>query len=378
MQKVIQRTATARKQAQKKLFRAQKKDDLANRKDNIRMRRDYNKAIIDSIKLARTSRWEDYRKGDIAPKRDSGLEATTFGAIDAALLHPPTIPKPQRRKHILFAAGDRVCVIRGRDQGKINEITQVNEESETVTIKDINTVDLKVPDWAKASMGIKSDVLAQALPVPMDDVRHVIALETGAEGSSVTRDHIVKHAYAGAPYLERAEYSKIPRYTRYITGLDIEIPWPVEENPNYKDGEYDTLRFEVDQETWVPSLDNSPFPSSVLDELRNKYSRFRKRHDPEYVREKVLEEYRKEYLASQSLFTPAIERKEMEIAKSKAAKLAKMDADGNMLLDTETNNFIDRFMKTSISEQPKKKSKRALAKAQAKAEAKTQAQTQTA
>lgn len=142
MQKVIQRTATARKQAQKKLFRAQKKDDLANRKDNIRMRRDYNKAIIDSIKLARTSRWEDYRKGDIAPKRDSGLEATTFGAIDAALLHPPTIPKPQRRKHILFAAGDRVCVIRGRDQGKINEITQVNEESETVTIKDINTVSL--------------------------------------------------------------------------------------------------------------------------------------------------------------------------------------------------------------------------------------------
>lgn len=143
MQKVIQRTATARKQAQKKIFRAQRKDELVTRKDNIRQRRDYNKAIIDGLKEARIARWEDYRKGDLAPKRDSGPEATTFGAVDAALLHPPAIPKSQRRKHILFAAGDRVCVIRGRDQGKINEITQVNPESETVTIKDINTVSLQ-------------------------------------------------------------------------------------------------------------------------------------------------------------------------------------------------------------------------------------------
>ena len=142
MQKVIQRTATARKQAQKKIFRAQRRDELANRKDNIRMRRDYNRAIIDGINAARTARWEDWRKGDLAPKRDSGPEVTTFGAIDAALLHPPTIPKSQRRKHILFAAGDRVCVIRGPEQGKINEITQINEESETVTIKDVNTVSL--------------------------------------------------------------------------------------------------------------------------------------------------------------------------------------------------------------------------------------------
>ncbi|KAK5796723.1 hypothetical protein VI817_006007 [Penicillium citrinum] len=356
---VIQRTATARKQAQKKIFRAQRRDELANRKDNIRMRRDYNRAIIDGINAARTARWEDWRKGDLAPMRDSGPEATTFGAIDAALLHPPTIPKSQRRKHILFAAGDRVCVIRGPEQGKINEITQINEESETVTIKDVNTVDLKVPDWAKASMGIKSDVLAQSLPVSMDDIRHVIALETGGEGNTSTRDHIVKHAYASGPYLERPRHSKLPRYTRYISGLDIEIPWPIEEDPHYKDGEYDTLRFEVDQETWVPSLDNAPFPSTVLNELRNKYSRFRKRHDTEYVKEKVLEEYRKEYLASQKLLTPTAELKEASIAKSKAARQAKMDANGNMVMDDETNNFIARFMQTSLNEKPKQKSGKA-------------------
>lgn len=214
-------------------------------------------------------------------------------------------------------------------------------------------------------MGIKSDILTQSLPIPMDDIRHVIALTEGE--NSITRDHIVKYAYAAAPYLDRPSYSKLPRFTRYVSGLNIEIPWPTEEMPQVTDGEHDTLRFEVDQETWVPSLDNAPFPSSVLDELRNKYSRFRKRHDPEYVKEKVMEEYRQEYLASQSLLGPVGERKEAAIAKSMAAKQAKMDADGNMILDVETSNFIDRFMKTSLNEQPKKKSGKAKsAKAQPK------------
>lgn len=140
MQKVIQRTATARKQAQSKLLKAKRGEALADRKDLIRVRKDYNRALIDNIKGARNARWEDWKKGNLAPQRDTGLEAGKFGSLDPALLHPPSIPKHLRRKHILFAAGDRVCVIRGRDQGRINEITQINEDSETVLIKDINMV----------------------------------------------------------------------------------------------------------------------------------------------------------------------------------------------------------------------------------------------
>lgn len=139
MQKVIQRTATARKQAQKKLFRAKKEEKLVDRKDTIRMRKEY-RAVIDNAKAARQARWEDWAKGPLAPKRDSGLQATTFGALEPAAMHPPKLPKHERRKHILFAPGDRVCIIKGRDKGKINEIVQVNEESETVLIKDLNVV----------------------------------------------------------------------------------------------------------------------------------------------------------------------------------------------------------------------------------------------
>ncbi|KAJ5172232.1 hypothetical protein N7492_004825 [Penicillium capsulatum] len=342
MQKVIQRTATARKQAQKKLFRAKRQNDLVDRKDTIRVRKDYNRAMIDNIKGAREARWEDWQKGDLAPKRDAGPAAKIYGSLDSMLLHPPKIPKHLRRKHILFAPGDRVVVIRGRDRGKINEITQVNEESETVVIKDINQADINVPQWAKASMNIKADVLAQSMPVPMDDVRLVIAMTT--PGSHTTRDHIVQHAHAAGPYLERPSWSKLPRYTRYVSGIDVAIPWPSETEPEHKDGEWDTLRMHVDDATWIPSLDNAPFPSTVLDELRNKYSRFRARHDPEYVREKVMEEYRQEYLASRSALTPVGEYHEVMTTKNIEARQARTAPDGTLEMDQATRDFINNFM----------------------------------
>ncbi|GLI72260.1 hypothetical protein PoHVEF18_000430 [Penicillium ochrochloron] len=340
MQKVIQRTAAARKQAQKKLFRARQQEELVDRKDTIRTRKEYNRAMIDNLKEARNARWEDWKKGELAPKRDTGLEATTYGALDPALMHPPRVPKHLRRKHILFAPGDRVCVIRGRDQGKIEEITQVNEESETLLIKNVNEADINVPEWAKASMGIKSDVLLQNMPVPMDDVRLVFAMTDG----KATKDYIVQHAHAGRPYVERPSWSKVPKFTRYVSGLNIRIPWPTEEEPQYEDGEFDTTRMEVEGSTWVPSLDNPPFPSTIIDELRNKYSRFRTRHDEEYVREKVMEEYRQEYLASQAILTPAGELKKMKVEQSIQSREARTDENGNLMMDSETTNFIERFM----------------------------------
>ncbi|KAJ5477186.1 hypothetical protein N7539_007330 [Penicillium diatomitis] len=355
MQKVIQRAASARKQAQKKMFRAKRKEDVSSKKDNARTRKEYNQALSTTLKEARQARWEDWQKGELAPKRDSGLAATTYGALNASLMHPPRVPGHLRRKHILFAPGDRVCVIRGRDKGKIEEIAQVNEESETVLIKNVHEADINVPEWAKASMGIKSDVLAQSMPVPMDDVRLVFAMTDG----NTTKDYIVQHAYAGRPYLERPTWSKMPRYTRYVAGLNIEIPWPTEEEPQFEDGAFDTTRMEVEESTWVPSLDNPPFPSTIIDELRNKYSRFRTRHDEEYVREKVLDEYRQEFLASQALLTPAGQLKKWKVEQNIQARKARTDENGNMILDSETANFIERFMSQSAAPKPNKKTGKA-------------------
>jgi large subunit ribosomal protein L24 len=204
-------------------------------------------------------------------------------------------------------------------------------------------------------MGIKADILTQSMPVPIDDIRHVIALEDPETGE--IKDHIIEHAYAGKPYFERPAWSRLPRFSRYVSGLDLEIPWPTEDEPEIKDGEYDTLRYEADEISWTPSLENPPFPSSVLDELRNKYSRFRTRHDPEYVRQKVIEEYRREWLDSQSLLTPFAQYRQHRAAKNVEAKAAKLDANGNVIMDKETNAFIRQFMSMNVGKSQAKSTK---------------------
>ncbi|KAJ5611610.1 hypothetical protein N7528_008715 [Penicillium herquei] len=346
MDKVIRRAASARKQAQAKAFRQQKTTELIDRQQVLRARKDYNKSLMTRMKESRQARWEDWQKGELAPMRHVGPEATSYGSVDVALLHPPAIPKHLRRKVILFAEGDRVCVIRGRDKGKINEITQVNRDSETVIVKDVNVTDIHVPAWAKSSMGIQTDTIAQPLPIPLDNIRHVIALDV----NNTTKDHIVQHAYAGGPYMERSFDSKLPRFSRYVSGLDIEIPWPTEPEPQHDVGEFDTRGNEVSKVSWIPSLDAPPFPSTVIDELRNKYSRFRTRHDEEYVKKMVMEEYRQEFLKSQTLLTPKGELKHARVSRKVATKAQALDRNGNVKMEHETSKFIADFMKLRLNQ----------------------------
>lgn len=193
-------------------------------------------------------------------------------------------------------------------------------------------------------MGIEQDVMVQPLPVSMDDIRHVVAVEEG----DATKDCIVEHAYGAPPYLERPSYSELPRFTRYVSGTGMVIPWPHETEPGVESYDSDTRGPEVAIASWIPTLDNPPFPSTVIDELRNKYSRFRTRHDEEYVRAKVMEEYRQEYLKSQNLLTPKGEKKALLVSKRIEAKKAEIDQNGNVRMDQVTNDFISRFMTMNV------------------------------
>lgn len=199
------------------------------------------------------------------------------------------------------------------------------------------------PPWLNEQYGHKSPVHSINLPVALDDVKLVVALDDPATGS--TRDVLVEHVYGGEPFLERPYGTDTPRHTRYIAGENIEIPWPRSDPAEQKDEEWDTLRMEVETPTWVPSLHNPPFPSSVLDEIRNKFSKYRTRHDPEWVEQMKLEDYKKEYLQSRSLLTPKGELIAMLRAKSAEKTQAQKDADGNVIMDDQTAGFIEKFMK---------------------------------
>jgi large subunit ribosomal protein L24 len=140
MQKVIRRTALARNQAKRKAILANKQARREDLKDSLRQRFAFNRIEIDNVRAERLRRREDWMRGPLAPQRDAGLAGQSFGALNPYAMKPPAIPKHLRRKFINLAPGDRVCIMKGRDKGQINEIVRVDPENETVTVKDLNMV----------------------------------------------------------------------------------------------------------------------------------------------------------------------------------------------------------------------------------------------
>lgn len=124
--------------------------------------------------------------------------------------------------------------------------------------------------------------------IPIDAVRLVHPLTDPATGR--TRDVVIRELRPTAFQLDRA--TRRLAFSRIVPGLNVRIPWPRPANPPPEPDDHpvDTLRIDVEQVTFVPTLLRPPAPDAVLDELRNKYSPFRTRHTPEYVATKEAEE----------------------------------------------------------------------------------------
>jgi large subunit ribosomal protein L24 len=163
----------------------------------------------------------------------------------------------------------------------------------------------------------KRPIRTMEKPVPINTVRLVVPLTDEATG--VTRDVIVKKVASTKPWFDRVTNHK--RWTRIIPGLNIKIPWPKTEPRVEEDQSDDTLRIDVEAKTFLPYLLTPPIPGGVIDELRNKYSAFRTRHDPEYIAAKMEEDRLKEEKKKESekMRTPLkeINRRERKLRKAK-------------------------------------------------------------
>jgi large subunit ribosomal protein L24 len=106
-----------------------------------------------------------------------------------------------------------------------------------------------------------------------------------------------------------------------IPGLNVVVPWPKLPEAERKDHDCDTLRIDVETRTFVPTLLRPPMPESVIDELRNKYSKFRTRHDPEFIEAKMREdreaEEQKKRIAEMRTPLKEIHRRERKLKKAK-------------------------------------------------------------
>lgn len=187
-------------------------------------------------------------------------------------------------------------------------------------------MDVRIPDWMLAGEQEqdKRTIRSVEQPVPWSAIK----LVTMIDGEDV----ICKEVETSATQSTKKKELKWPeikgRSPRWLTledGTRHYIQYPKEDpksdESDEKDTPADTLRFEVEQKSFLPTLFRPPFPGSVIDELRNKYSVFRTRHDPEYIAKKVAEDKEKQekQLLVRKMRTPVkeINRLEKKMLKAK-------------------------------------------------------------
>ncbi|KAG4438407.1 hypothetical protein IFR05_006113 [Cadophora sp. M221] len=295
MQKVFRHTVLAERQAAR---RSAKRTDLKfrakwkNENDqNIYHRKDE----VKHLKDARVARREDYEMGPLAPRRDVGDLKDTYGTVNSNRMRGRPLHGKEKwdilnfwgGKFLNIVKGDRVVILEGRDKGKIGTLTDIDIKRAECRVEGLNMMEISVPKYMIGpEEPDQRPIRSIEQPVSLKSIRLVVPLTNKKTG--VRRDVIVKAISSSKPTFDRDGKA---RWRRFIPGVNIKIPFPrgpPKDQP--EDQPSDTLRMDVEAKTFVPSLLTPPMPRTVIDELRNRYSIFRTRHEPEYLEKKQKEE----------------------------------------------------------------------------------------
>ncbi|RDL38054.1 Uncharacterized protein BP5553_05487 [Venustampulla echinocandica] len=325
MQKVFRRTVLAERQAARRGARRREKNNRDFRKAQRDQTFFQNRERGAILKQAAINRKEDWELGALAPKRDVGEWKEKYGTVNPHTLRGPMLFGEERYKkleifggkYLNITAGDRVVLLEGRDKGKIGTIKEIDARRAECTIEGLNLVDVSVPKWMiNPDDPDQRPIRQMEKPISLPSVRLVHPLTDEATG--VTKDVIIKKLVNSK--LWHSKEGGVS-WSRIVPGLNIKIPWPKRDPKVYEDKASDTLRIDVEAKTFVPTLLTPPMPRSVIDELRNKYSIFRTRHEPAYIAEKEAEENAKEEKKKMAklMRTPLseINRKERKLRKAK-------------------------------------------------------------
>ncbi|KAI1245522.1 hypothetical protein MGN70_012412 [Eutypa lata] len=287
MKKIMQRVGTAERVAAKRkklkdtrYFKAGKKQQS----QDVRGQLSTAEADYQQAKQAVRDGWE---LGPLAPREDVGEWAGARGAIHEARFRSyATLTLAMRNErcawaggayNLNLAVGDRVVLLDGPDKGKIGNITTVMPETAEVTVDGLNKSNMRIgPDIRGAE---DPPAVNMEMSLPISAIRLVHPLTDPATG--VTRDVIINQLEHRGLVFDRVSGKR--SWSRVVPGLNVSIPWPAKAAQEKKDHAGDTLRIDVEARTFVPTLLRPPMPAQVIDELRGRYSRFRTRHEPEYL-----------------------------------------------------------------------------------------------
>lgn len=138
-----------------------------------------------------------------------------------------------------------------------------------------------------------NDSRSAPMPLSIGSIRLVYPITNPETG--VTKDTVINQLKGIPPNmkspnmtLDRWENGK--KWDRVVPGINVVIPWPEVHVPEYTTQAADTIREQVEDRTFYYSLLSPPMPEQVLDELRNKFSKFRTRHEGWYVQKREADE----------------------------------------------------------------------------------------
>jgi len=328
MQRVLKRTAQAQRQVVRRAAKQAKKGKQETRNRHQDVLTAANREIRNNLRDARRARREDWELGPLAPKRDLGFN--DYGTFQENLRQDYTnngvfVARQkvvEQRcawaggvKQLSLAPDDRVVILDGPDKGKIDRIKAINAESGTLTLQNRH----------QALFNTWIDGRFNALPMPISiaSVRLVYPITNPETG--VTKDTVIHQLKAVPPNMQ-SENMSLDRWEhgykwdRLVPGINVVIPWPEVEVPEFVTNDIDTARDKVEDRTFFYNLLSAPMPTEIVDELRNKYSRFRTRHEPSYIAKKEAEAAQKKgsHALLQSMKTPLDEFHEKQRALKEA------------------------------------------------------------
>lgn len=158
---------------------------------------------------------------------------------------------------------------------------------------------------------------SQPMPIVISAIRLVHPITNPDTG--ITQDVVINELKAVPPNMksenmtwDRWQYGN--KWDRVVPGINVVIPWPEVKPPELETTTADTVREQVEERSFYYNLLSSPLPETVIDELRNKFSRFRTRHEPWYIEreEAKMAERQHRWDSVRSMATPLDELQEKQ------------------------------------------------------------------
>ncbi|KAK8087011.1 hypothetical protein PG994_001985 [Apiospora phragmitis] len=286
MQKILKRVATAERVVAKRKAARDRLHFNKERKEEASGLRDQSYGVNRDINRAKQAIKDDWNLGPLAPNSHVGEAAAQYGAIsELRYTNAISLRKEQQEarcawlggpKNLNIVPGDRVVLLHGPDKGKIGRIQSVKHNDAAVVVEGLNKSNITIPSTLAGEGTLP--VMNIELPIPISRIRLVHPIFDPKTG--VTRDIIINQLVHRGVIEDK------------LTGK-VEWTRMKKEEEELTDHKVDTLRIDVEERTFVPTLLRPPMPETIIDELRNKYSKFRTRHEPEYIQRLEAEEQAK-------------------------------------------------------------------------------------